>query len=401
MPRRLANWIDSFVEYAQVYNTPERYRKWTALWTLSTACKRSVAMLSRGTLLSPNLYLILVGGPSTGKSQAVKASEAILLPATKFRLIPPSITRAGMEDYMMANLQKRKAPDGRDILSNECIGLCDEMQGILPDQDLGHLTLYNRLYDYHKRHVAQTRSHGEVKLEFPYCALLTGAQPAFLATTLPENAWGMGFMSRAILIWGVPPPRRSMFVDGEVNHKLQADLIADLQDAFTAYGWMKWDRAAEALYDEWWVAKGGLPVPKHKRLAMGYNGRRELHMAKLAMIYSLAETSSLIVEERHVAQAIGTLLEAESQMHNIFNDMANAGSMMAIEDIIEVVRNNTAKDIDTTEADLTEMLMQRFPSTQVHSLINNLQNSGVIQLAGGIDRQGFRTFKLGKKLSLT
>jgi hypothetical protein len=44
------------------------------------------------------------------------------------------------------------------------------------------------------------------------------------------------------------------------------------------------------------------------------------------------------------------------------------------------------------------MLMQRFPSTQVHSLIENLINAKAIVLAGGVNIKGMRKFKAGVPL---
>ena len=400
MTRRLPNWIESFVEYAQAFNTPERFRRWAGYWTLASAAKRSIGMQTPSGIMPPNLYVILVGGPGTGKSQVCAASSTILLPATGYSMIPPSVTRAGLEDYMQGNMKQRKAPDGSILISNECIGLADEMQGILPDQDLGHLTLYNRLYDNPSTHKAVTRSNGEVKLESPYCSLLTGAQPSFLGLTMPEQAWGMGFMSRSIMIWGTAPPRQSIFSRKEVNQKLKADLIVDLKSVFNHHGYMHWSRAAETLYDTWWVEHGGMPIPKHKRLQMGYNSRREFHMMKLAMICSLAESNDLIVEERHVVEAIKSLLDAESQMQFIFNEMTSAGSTMALEDIIDFVRINTANDRDTPEADIRMMLMQRFSSTQVHHHVENLIMSGALKNVGGSAAVGFRKFRIGDKVGL-
>ena len=221
---------------------------------VGTAVTRQVGMRARGNNLFPNLILELVGGPGTGKSQAVTAARSLFIAATGMSIIPASVTRAGLEDYMQGNLQQRKNPDGSLLLSHECIGLSEEMQGILPDQDLGHLTLYNILYDLPSIHKAQTRTNGIVSLEAPYCSILTGAQPAFLSSTMPEQAWGMGFMSRSIMIFDVPRERRSMFIHQDVDHKLKADLIHDLKIIHNMHGWLVWSPEAMALYDEWWVA---------------------------------------------------------------------------------------------------------------------------------------------------
>lgn len=370
---------------------------------LGTAVRRKVGMRARGNALHPNLFIELVGGPGTGKSQSVNAVRSIFLPATNSSIIPPSVTRAGMEDYMQGNLQQSKSPDGSLLLSHECIGLSEEMQGILPDQDLGHLTLYNILYDLPKQHKAQTRTHGAVALEAPYCSILTGAQPAFLATTMPEQAWGMGFMSRSIMVFDTPRERRSMFELRDVDQKLKADLIHDLKEITSYYGWIDWSEKAVALYHEWWVVHGGQPIPSSKRLAMGYNSRRELHMAKLAMVHALSrrETTpdNLLVEVLDVAAAIKDLLHFEQQMKHIFIEMAATGSMVALADVIDRVKTDSAEGKDTQEATLIEMLMQRFPSTQVHSLIENLITAKAIVLQGGVNIKGIRKFRAGVPLT--
>lgn len=400
MSRRLVNFIEAFGEYSAIYNTTPLYARAGALWMVGTAVRRAIAMRARGNSLHPNLFIELVGGPGTGKSQSITAVRSIFLPATNRSLIPASVTRAGMEDYMSSNLQQGKSPDGSLLLSHECIGLSEEMQGILPDQDLGHLTLYNILYDLPSIHKAVTRTHGEIRLEAPYCSILTGAQPAFLATTMPEQAWGMGFMSRSIMVFDTPRERRSMFELRDVNHKLKADLIHDLSQISELTGWMEWTEEAIALYGEWWVEEGGKPVPTQKRLAMGYNSRRELHMAKLAMIHSLAKSNNLLVEVEDVASAIRDLLHFEAQMKHIFIEMAATGSMVALADVIDKVRTDSAEGRLTEEATLIEMLMQRFPSTQVHSLIENLISSKAIVNGGGVEIKGMRKFKAGASIPL-
>ena len=398
MSRRLDNFVEAFCHYSEVFNTTPLYARASALWMVGTAVRRQVAMRGRGNNISPNLFIELVGGPGTGKSQSINAVRSIFLPATSRSIIPSSVTRAGMEDYMKGNLQQTKTPDGSLLLSRECIGLSEEMQGILPDQDLGHLTLYNLLYDLPAIHKAVTRTHGEVRLEAPYCSILTGAQPAFLAVSMPEQAWGMGFMSRSIMIFDTPRDRQSIFRLRDVNHKLKADLIHDLKLIADLCGYIEWTNEAVSLYDEWWVEAGGTPIPSQKRLMMGYNSRRELQMLKLAIIHSMSRGSDLIVDLPDVAAAITDLLHFESQMKNIFMEMATTGSMVALADVLDRVKTNTAEGKMTDEATLIEMLMQRFPSTQVHAMIENMISSKAITTVGVLEIKGLRKFKMGPSI---
>lgn len=401
--RRLPDFVEAFCTFAATYNTTPLFARYAALWMIGTAVTRAVGMKARGNDLHPNLYIELIGGPGTGKSQVVRATRKILLKGIdKLSLIPASVTRAGMEDYMASNIQTRKSPTGTPLFSNECIGLSDEMQGILPDQDLGHLTLYNILYDLPPLHVAVTRSNGEIRLEQPYCSILTGAQPAFLATTMPEQAWGMGFQSRNIMVYDVPRTRTSMFNAVQTNPKLEADLVHDLRAIHSLQGWMSWSKDAVALYEEWFVKEGGQPIPQAKRLAMGYNARRELHMVKLAMIISLSRSNDLHVELRDVAEAIRLLLFTEERMKMVFAEMSATGSVVALEDALDMVRNRTLDGGALDESVLIEILMQRFPATQIHSIIEAMLASKSLHLADVkqhkyLNMKGFRKFVAGPR----
>lgn len=400
MARQSKDWVGDFLQFGQPFNTPDIFLEWGAIWQLTTAVGRQVGTKLRGQLLTPNMFIALLAGPGAGKSQAISAIRQILIPACDINLIPASVTRAGLQDYMQENQQKRTAPDGALMLSNECIALSEEMQGILPEHDIGHLTLYNELYDVRSVYKARTRSNGEINLQSPYCSIITGAQPAFFATTLPEQAWGMGFMSRLIMVFAAPRARTSAFEHDDLDRQMQSKLITDLREISKRYGYFKWDKGARALYETWWVERGGPPIPGAKRLAMGYNSRRDLHFFKLAMGYSLSRSSELVVTAEDATKAIALLLKTEKQMNNVFNEMAQAGATLALADVIETVKAQSIEGKPVAESTLMHLLMQRFPSTQTRSLIDNMIKTGMLKQVGGLEGVGgvgFRTFVPGEK----
>jgi energy-coupling factor transporter ATP-binding protein EcfA2 len=397
--RLVKDWVKGFVKWSEPYNTGDLFREWAAIWQLATSVGRQVGTQLRGQLLTPNMFVLLIGGPGSGKSQAVSATRKIILPATGISLIPSSVTRAGLQDYMQSNLHTRKAPDGTLQPSHECIALSEEMQGILPEHDIGHLTLYNELYDVRSVYKAITRSSGEINLQSPYCSIITGAQPAFLSSQLPEQAWGMGFMSRSIMVFDLPRERTSAFRTSHLDLELQSNLVADLKAISKLSGYFSWSTAAEALYETWWVERGGPPEPSAKRLKMGYNARRDLHFFKLAMAFSLSRTDTLQVELDDVRRAIELLVRTEGRMKHIFTEMASTGAMTAIADILDAIKSRTMEGGFTTEADLVAMLNERMLPTQVHSLIENLITSKQIKDVSSTKARGFREFVTGDRLS--
>lgn len=400
MRRETEDIVTAFKEYSRPYNAGQNFLEWGAVWMVGTTALRSIASKIRGQPTSPNIFILLVAGPGSGKSQTVKAVKSVLLPATGFSFIPQSVTRAGLQDYMQTNLKSRLAPDGSTIPCHECIALSDEMQGILPEHDIGHLTLYNELYDIQSVYRAITRSHGEINLQSPYCSIITGAQPAFLATTLPEQAWGMGFMSRSILIFDAPPERTSAFEVPDVDHELKSKIIHDLKQVRSLHGYFTWDKNARALYEEWWVKKMGEPIPQNKRLVVGYNARRDLHFFKLAMIFSLSRSNELVVRLEDAARAIKLLVEAESRMRHIFNEMTATGASAAIGDVLDAVRVRSADGGAMPESELIHLLIDRYQPSQIASLIDNMVNAKVLKLKPNTPvGMGIRQFIPGEKMA--
>lgn len=395
----ITDWIKSFCEYAEPYNTGPLFREWGGVWQLSTAIGRQAGTKLRGQLTPPNLYLILVSGPGGGKSQIVNAIRPILLRATNISTIPKSVTRAGLQDYMQENLKPRLQPDGTQAPCHECVALSEEMQGILPEHDIGHLTMYNELYDPQQTYRARTRTHGTVDLQLPYCSIITGAQPAFLSLMIPEHAWGMGFMSRCILVYDIQPTRTSAFDYEDVDHKLESELILHLKKVHRLHGWFQWEPAAKELYHQWWVQSGGPPVPVQKRLAMGYNARRERQFFKLSMCFSLSRTTDLTVTVEDAARALELLLRTEDRMKHVFSEMASTGAIAAYGDVVDSIRLRCATGTRLPEADLIHMLMDRFQPSQIEAMIENLLSSGVIaEAAGAVSGKGIRSFVPGPKM---
>jgi hypothetical protein len=184
-----------------------------------------------------------------------------------------------------------------------------------------------------------------------------------------------------------------------------ADLIHDLKQVHALHGWITWDSAARKLYEEWWVINGGIPIPQAKRLAMGYNARREVNFLKLSMCMSLSRSNDMIVTVDDVREAITFILTIEDRMKHIFAEMANSGSMVAINDVLDQIRTATLEGSYIEESAIIQMLMQRFPPTQIHSLIDNLEASGAIKIAKNtgkaeINARGFRRFVAGDKVGI-
>ena len=62
------SWIELFVEQTAETASPPIFRKWAAISAVAGAMERKSWIVTRGTPLYPNLYIILIGPPGVGKS---------------------------------------------------------------------------------------------------------------------------------------------------------------------------------------------------------------------------------------------------------------------------------------------------------------------------------------------
>src|SRR6058998_1960543 len=72
--RRLSSWIDEFVEYTSHIDSPEIFRRWTAITTIAAVLEQKVWGWTTDYVY-PNMYTFLVGHPGVGKTRTIKAAQ--------------------------------------------------------------------------------------------------------------------------------------------------------------------------------------------------------------------------------------------------------------------------------------------------------------------------------------
>ena len=92
MARKYANWIDAFVEHTEDIKSPEHFRRWAAISAISSSLQRRVWMRFGGQSLYVNFYVLLIGPPGTGKSNAIKFARNIIRRLQNIKLTPTRIT---------------------------------------------------------------------------------------------------------------------------------------------------------------------------------------------------------------------------------------------------------------------------------------------------------------------
>lgn len=382
-----ASWISAFRDYGSAWYVNDFWLEWGGVFAISICLARQVYHeAAPGKYLYPNLYMMPVAGPGTGKGELIEAMRSVLNPLeiegrARFHFAPNSATRAAVLDYMADNLVSRNL-SGKLYISHECIALNEELANLIPENDTWYLSTLNELYDCRRSYEARTRTHGRVQLEMPYAAVFAAAQPQFLALTFPEQAWGMGFMSRTIMVFsGERKKREDLFATMGADHTAQAELTSYLQQVMQLSGRMHWRDDAKAKLNAWYKADMP-PKPDHPRL-VSYCNRRIMHTYKLAMIMAVSDGLRMQVQGDDVDAAIDLLVRTEMRMPQIFLEMGGSAMHSTMLDVANIIKQYFVKyQKPLEEAKVIQLLAQRIAPNQITMALNTMITTGLLKTTG-------------------
>lgn len=274
--------IDQFVEYASspCYATPEQYLWWCGAGLLSAAMGRGYWTFLRGgddraDRLYPNLFIVLLGIPGTGKSVPIDEAKRF---SSKIgiKLTSDSFTTQGLvlEAKSMDEAVFRSMPRSFSSLLDE-----QSPQAIK--------TLLCDGYDCTNHYSRSTGGRGEEIIVNICHSLLTACTPSHLNACFKRNDWQEGLPSRFVYVWGErvinrrEERPRNRELETVLSDGLQA--INELGMLGSSLGWT--DKAKEAR--KAWVKEAQDSMPVHMNVE-GYWSRREVTLAKTSMIIAVS-----------------------------------------------------------------------------------------------------------------
>lgn len=388
------DFIQDFLELTDGATSPLLYRKWCAISLIAGACERRVWVKSGRWITYPNLYVLLVGPPGTGKYIIEEARQ--LWRDTKepgsalraFHVAPDSMTKASLVDTLARAKSSRLGPKGPPIVSHSLLIGAEEFQVLLPTYDMEFIGTLNRLYNNPLGHeeVRRTGSVRELTIDNPQLNILGGAQPSYFVSTFPEEAWTTGFARRIIMVYAAEPPVVSLYHDWDIEPAIRVRVLAKLGKVAALCGQCLWHPEAIAKLDAWHMG-GQEPVPSHSKLAH-YKRSRVMMAIKLAIVSAVARTSGLVIEPLDIDRALAWLFEAEAVMPDIFREMIGRSDSQVLEEMhlhLFALWARDRKPFHTSA--MANFLAFRVPSEKVPRIIEVAEKANMIARVAGTGDQ--------------
>jgi len=379
-----SDWIEQFLDYTDGINSPEIFRLWAGIVSVAGLLERRVWSEIMGSQLYANLYALLVSNPGVGKTQAILRTSKVWMGTKQLHVAANSVSRASLVDAV-AKAQRIIIKNGIPLDYHSLQVASWEFGTLVPSYDLDFLNHLNELYDCgpYFREEKRMFKNNPIDISNPQLNMIAGTQPAYLSSLLPDEAWGMGFMTRVIMVYSGEMARRpKLFSNGEdrkvADPKLLAGLVAKGVSLLGEMGKAEWSSTAQLAYQTW-VDAGMPPCPEHPRLE-AYNTRRLIHVGKLAMISAASAGHPLAIELEDFNRALAWLIEAEVTMPDVFRAMVGKSDMVILRELYQYVWEAYSKGKKPIHnSRLVAFLSARVTSDKIDRIIQVAAKSGLIE----------------------
>lgn len=320
MSRQLSDWLEYYMKYTQRTEPPELYHLWSGLTAISSALRRK-CYCNWGALrgfVYPNMFVSLVGPPGGRKGTAMKIAKGFVQSLE----VPMGADSLGSTQALYKEIIDSEDtyvdPNGLHKKHKSLSVWAEEFQVFLSDRDQMLIPSLTDLFDCADSWKYKTLTRKTEDISNCWITIIGAITPSLLQGRLSNDAVGGGLISRIVFVVAQGPKQRKalQFLTDEeedIHQKLENDLqeIANLSGPFTLSkdflkSYVRW---YEQEYDE-----TGVPSEQF----LGYNHRRPLHLNKVCMLVSAAESNDLILTAEHFEKALAIMQTTEQEMPNAF-----------------------------------------------------------------------------------
>ena len=383
------DWIDAFMEASGDIHSPAIFRLWVGISTVAGVLQRRCYTYTVANVepLCPNLYILLVGEPSTGKGNAITLAKQLWTRVKGLRLAPDNPTKASFFERL-DNAERVFMNGSNEVeIFHSLAAPIPEFGVFIPRYDMEFISDLSHVFDNPPKYDKPRTSVRSFDIDKPNLNIVGGATPDFMNDLFPEAAWGQGFTSRFVFVFSAQVKfDYTDYFTKRIKTPLDS-LVPALKSFYELGGEFEWSKeAAEAHIN--WLEAGEPGAPEHSKLK-SYLGRRKTVLPKLAMISAVAAGHRLFVTLEDYTRAHSWLTEVEAVMPDVFRSMAQKSDSQLVHDLYEHVYREYAKQVvqlrvPIPDEFLWKFLRDRTPSSNIPKIIETAERSGMIRRAPGV-----------------
>ena len=338
-------WHQVFYECVSPHtDTPDSYIVWSALSLIGAVLKNNVRFEIGTYVLYPNQFIVLVGPPGVGKGTAMNMISDIIKENKLNPLVntlSDRITAEKIIEQIATGWATAPVFQNQQLVmgstDHNCLIFSSEIRVLLGASEwmLEFLEeAWSRTtFDY------QTKTKGSVSIDSMCCSLLAASVPDFLRNVNKEARMVItgGFSSRCLFIYADAPSKDLPFPialkKSPISKALYDQLVIDLREIALMRGEFSIATDARILFENF-LKQNRIASQKDDNEAIAnFRARIKAHTLKLAMVLSASKSSSLVIDQLDMANAIHEIQRITQTLEKLFR---GAGDSMDAENVSRV-----------------------------------------------------------------
>lgn len=359
LPRH--GFLRDYVEYTRSTEPPTVFHFFVGATILGATLRRHVHLPRGDKNIYPNLCIILVA-PS-GKCRKTTACE-----------LGVSIFRDGGGEVFADKVTPESLVDvDPDHTSVTGLIYSGELKQFLGSQKYmeGMIPLLTRLFDCPDIWQVKTIGRGTITLNNIAMSMLAASTMDWMKM-LPGDTFGGGFMSRFLLIVQEDSPRRFPLPE-RLPDSLRIRLLNRLRDLTLLRAKFSMTPNTRAWYVDWYNAL--MDGRNAEKMFSGYYERKPTHLLRLAMLLSISEDDSTVLEMKHMSHAVKILDWVEKLLPAAFDEL---NSTAIGEDQQRMLSQLRRKGGTINKSDWMRMNGGRMDSRRFNEYVNTLRISKLV-----------------------
>jgi hypothetical protein len=383
------SWIDSFKRYMEEVDAPDQYIFWSGISALSAVMKRNCFYQRKKQIVYPNHYIVLVGGPGTGKGSAMMPVQEILRKSGACNLLYDRMSAEDLVTKIAHGFGTATSIGGQlkfGVGDTSCCIYEDELSALFGISDW-MIDCFNRLWTdgYFKY---STKSGGSVEVVNNATTIIGGCVPEYLkniSRTKSTATVSTGFTSRTIFsfaserpsaldYWGDDPRKKSSISED--------DLIEDLKYIATYCGGRyEFDDESKKLIADFDAlvrndrdSNGNIIYESD--VVRYFKNRISTHVGKLSMLLTASGNDTKIIRADTVRIAIRELTRVKDDLDIAFRFLGESKDVEAQARVVDFIERKGR----TSRSEILTYLKNHVTADQLDRILYVLAEAMIVDL---------------------
>jgi len=329
-------FLKAYQAYANDDFVPELFNTWSGISIVAGALERKVWLPWSNTYsFYPNLYVLLVTNPGTGKSvssgRAVDLLREVSRKTGHLNVLPDQATEASFIELMGKGRGFIDTSTGGEIITKQNAGYFYASEGSTSLNNIygDFIAALTALYDCPSTFKRSTKKDGvnSPSLHNVCVNMLACCTFDFLGKLVSDDNIMGGFASRVLYICNEDKTVKVQEFQGGLNEadrsaqdEYRTALIADLTEISQLVGRMQVEAEVKVAWKKWYLEFEQNRLNNLSGKIKSIWARTNTNVLKVAMALSAGESSELIIRMRHWEEAVALVTASQLATPRIFRE---------------------------------------------------------------------------------